>query len=349
MKSISSLQSIPLFAKSTPVPGRTGQPLVLPEQGQLLKALVLEAKAEHTFLLQIGDNRLLAQSEAALLPGQNLQLQLVDTSPRVELKIVNDTLQQFFGQPLTLVGNTIDINTLFTLLQQPQSLLEELSLHSRQTLESFFSLQQNVPFPTESGGSTLKQLVDQLGLSLEHLLARGEGRNGAFSLKAALLELSSNFKIGSQIHDSASRTLATLEFFQLAQLHNDSNQQFILPLPLSFIEQGFLLVEQRKQEEEGGGGDYEHQEYRFSLFLKMSELGNLRIDFFHSPEGLFIRFHTDSQEKSDFLAGLSDNLRESLTESPILGISFAADAPDPASELVRRIIPEGRPMLDTLA
>lgn len=347
MNTISPLQSIPLLGKSGNQSGRQALQTPLPEPGQLLKALVVETRPDNRILLQIGDNRFVARSEVPLQPGQTLQLQLVSTSPQLELKVVNDTLQQFFGRSLTLVGNTIDISTLFSSLTQPASLLESLSLNSKQALENFFSLQQNT-LTEDGGGAVLKQLIDKLGLSLENFLARGDSGKASTTLKAALLEVLNSFKGNSQISDSAGRTLATLEFFQLAQLHADSSQQLIFPLPLSFIEQGFLLIE-RRQDDEGGGGEYDDQPYRFSLHLKMSDIGNLRIDFFHSPEGLFIRFHADSQEKATFIAESSEELRQAISETPILGISFAADAEDPATELIRHIVPEGRPVLDTTA
>ena len=39
----------------------------------------------------------------------------------------------------------------------------------------------------------LKQLIDNLGLNLEHLLAKGDKNAAAQTLKAALLELAHNF------------------------------------------------------------------------------------------------------------------------------------------------------------
>lgn len=347
MNTIVPTQAIPSLGRIDTQPGRPAQAIPLPEPGQLLKALVLEAQTDNRFLLQIGDNRLVARSQVALQPGQTLNLQLVSTSPQIQLRIVNDALQQLLGRSLTLIGNNVDIGNLFSLLQQPQTLLDSLSLHSRQALESFFNLQQT-PLTEGNGGETLKQLVDRLGLAFENHLARGDGDRAATSLKAALLEVLSSFTGDSRIHDSAAKPLATLEFFQLAQLHSQSSQQFILPLPLSFIEQGFLLVEQR-QDEGGGKGKYGEQEYRFSLHLKMSDIGNLRIDFLHSSDGLLIRFHADSQEKADFIAAFSDDLKRAISEAPVLGISFAADATDPVAELIRQIVPEGRSVLDTTA
>jgi hypothetical protein len=353
MNIISPLQSLQLFGKPSTQPATTvagekpSLDTLLPNPGQLLKAVVLEARTDNRFLLQIGDNQLLAKSDVPLRPGQALQLQLLSTTPQLELKIVSDTLNQFLGRSLTLVGNTIDISTLFQSLQQPASIFNSLSLHTQQALNNFFSLQKN-DLSGGDGGTVLKQLVDKLGLSLENILSRGENAKAASSLKAALLEVMHNFQNKGNIGENAGRLLGTLEFFQLAQLHADTTQQLIFPLPLSFLEQGFLLIE-RRQDEDSDKKGYDEQEYRFSLHLKLTDIGNITVDFLHNQEGLFIRFHTDSQEKADFIATFSDELKEAISDTPILGISFAADAEDPATELIRHIIPEGKSVLDTTA
>ena len=41
--------------------------------------------------------------------------------------------------------------------------------------------------------------------------------------------------------------------------------------------------------------------------------------------------------------------KKAISEAPLLGISFGADAPEPAAELIRRIVPEGRSVFDTTA
>lgn len=348
MNTIAPIQSPPLLGRTfSQQPGQSISSILQPEAGQLLKATVVTSSPDNHVLLQIGENQLVARSEIPLRPGQTLQLQIVSTSPQFELKIVNDTLQQLNGRPLTLVGNSIDITVLYTLIQQQSSLFEGLSLNSKQTLESFLQLQQTT-IGTDGSGASLKQAIDRVGLSLESLLARGDGSKASSTLKAALLEILQNITVHNQASDNATKTLTTLEFFQLAQLHADSGQQLIFPLPLSFIEQGFLLIEQ-KEDEQGSNGTYENQEHRFSLHLKMSDIGNLRVDFLHNAEGLFIRFYADSQEKAEFIATFSEELKQAISETPILGLSFAAGAEDPAVELIRLIVPEGKPVLDTTA
>ena len=348
MNTVTPLQSVPYFGKTSDLSGRPPQPAALPETGTIIKAVVIESRPDNRILLQVGENQLLARSEVALKPGQTLQLQLVSTSPQIELKIVNDVLQQSLGRTLTLAGNTINITDIFPLLQQQPALVDSLSLLSRQTLESFFSLQQS-DLSGDDSGALLRQILNRLGLSLENLLAQGETTRASSTLKAALLEILHNFMTENTTSELISKSLSTLEFFQLAQLQADSGQQLIFPLPLPFLEQGFLLIEKHQDDQSGSGRPGEKDEYRFSLHLKMSDIGNLRIDFFHTLEGLFIRFHADSQEKADFIAGFGQDLTEAISDGPILSLSFAAGAEDPVAALVRHLVPEGKAVIDTTA
>lgn len=320
----------------------------LPATDKLLKAMVVEAMGNNRFVLEIGGNRLTASSDAQLTVGQLLQLQVTRTEPQIELRIVNTPLANpFAGRSLTLLGKSIDLSPLFTAATQlSPPPLQFLTPTSRNILESYFSLQQQ-PLGDKDGGTVLKQLVDNLGLNLEHLLAKGDKEGAVHTLKAALLEMAHNFGSAEQLAKATQKILATLELFQLTQIQTGSEGQMIYPLPLPFVEQGYLTLERR---EGGQGKDPEELlESRFSLHLTMSELGNLRIDFLQNLEGLFIRFHAESQEKADFIAGFGEQLKTAITEAPLIGLSFSGDAADPINELIRHLVPQGSTMLDTKA
>lgn len=346
MDTITPLSSIPAVGSSTSQ-GRGQQTAGnFPVQGQLLKALVLQAKGDAQFVLEIGGNQLTARSEAPLKIGQQLQLQVQKTSPQIELRIVTDTLNQFIGRSITLVGKNIDIRSLFNNLQtQTPPLLETLTPTSKSILEFFNSLQQGA-VGGKDGGVILKQLIDNLGLNLEQLLARGEHERSANTLKAALLEIAHNFSSAEKLAETTNKLLTILELFQIAQLHRSSETHLIFPIPLPFVEHGYLVVERDgkekgKETEEGGGK-------RFSLHLKMSELGNLSIDFLKTEENLTIRFLADSQAKADFIEDFKEELENSISGVSQVNILFSGDATDPIADLIREMIPEGSPMLDTM-
>lgn len=345
MDTITPLSSIlPVTATASQGRGRS-QDQQHQTAGQMLKALVLEAHGNDRFLLDIAGNRLAASSKAKLVPGEILHLMVTQTEPHIELKIVTDSTNLFAGRSLTLLGKNIDLTALFTALKgySPPP-LQQLTPTSRSVLEGFFSLQQK-GIDKEDGGAILKQLIDGLGLTLEHMLAIGDKDAAVHTLKAALLEMAHSFAFAAHIAEDTQKVLTTLELFQLAQLQTGSGSEHIFPLPLPFVEQGYLIVE--PQEEGGATGGYESGESRFSLHLTMAELGNLRINFIHNPAGLFIRFHADSKEKAEFLAANSEDLKKAITNAPYISLAFSGDATDPINDLIRSIMPQGSSMLDT--
>ncbi len=346
MDTITPLSSIlPIGSTTSQSQGRShGQQL--PAAGQTFKAVVLEANGNNRFVLDIGGNRLSASSEAKLTPGQILRLQVTKTEPQIELKIVTtDTLNRFAGRSLTLLGKNIDLSALFAAVENfnPPP-LQLLTPTSRSVLESFYSLQQN-SLAEKDGGAILKQLIDGLGLGLEHMLAKGDKDAAVHTLKAALLEMAHSFSSAEHLAEATQKVLTTLELFQFAQLQPGSTSQFIFPLPLPFVEQGYLIIEQQEEGSKSSGSEAE--ECRFSLHLTMSDLGNLRINFLHNSEGLFIRFHADSEEKAAFLAAHGEDLKAVITNTPLIGLAFSGDASDPINDLIRSIVPEGSSMLDT--
>ncbi|NOR26650.1 MAG: hypothetical protein GQ542_20115 [Desulforhopalus sp.] len=345
MDTITPLKSISSIGSSTSQNRGRSHGQQSPSQGQLLKALVIEAKGDNRFVLDIGGNRQAVRSEATLSPGQSLRLQVIKTEPQIELQIVSNSLNQFQGRSLTLLGKNIDLSNLFQTFQKhAPSPLENVSPASRSTLESFFSLQQN-GVEGKEGGVILKQLIDNLGLNLEQLLARGNKSSAVNTLKAALLEIAHSFNKASNIVETTNKILASLELFQLTQLQVGNDTHLIFPLPLPFIEQGYLIIEQGENDSESN--DSVTSENRFSLHLTVSGLGNLQIDFLQNLEGLFIRFRASDQEKADFIETFSTDLKKTITDIPLISLSFSGDAPDPIHDLVRQLAPEGNSILDT--
>ncbi|BHH83414.1 hypothetical protein [Desulforhopalus sp. 52FAK] len=343
MDTIRPLTSIPPVGSTTSQGrGQQSQQGQLP-LGQLIKAVVVEAKGPDQFILDIGGNKLAAQSQAKLNIGQNLQLQVTQTSPQIELKIVTDTLNQFVGKSLTLVGKNIDLSSLFqSFSQSALSPLQSLTPTSQSILESFFSLQQT-DIGTQGGGAILKQLLEGIGLNLEHHLARGDKQSAAATLKAALLEVAHSFKNAETIANSTNKVITTIELFQLTQLNSSNDSFLIFPLPLPFVEAGYLRI--AKDGSSDGSG--EQEEFRFSLHLTMTDLGNICVDFVKTPENLLIRFRAESLEKMEFIEQYSKELTDAITDVPNISISFAEDATDPISDLIKQVVPEGQSMLDT--
>ncbi len=347
MESIKPLTAITTVGSATAQNRERSQGRQAPSEGQVLKAVVIEAGGDNRFVLDIGGTRQNVRSEAMLTTGQSLRLQVIRIEPQIELQIIANSLNRLQGRSLTLLGQNIDLAGLMEKFQQQNPpLLASLSTTSRSTLADFFSLQQN-GVEGKGGGLVLKQLIDSLGLNLEQLLARNDKSGAAHTLKAALLEIAHSLTTFGDITQTTAKILSTLELFQLAQLQVASETQLLLPLPLPFIDQGYLLIEQDGKD--GQSSDSTGSEKRFSLHLRVSALGNLQIDFLQNREGLFIRFRVENQEKVDFIATFAEDLKNAIRDIPLINVSFSADAPDPIQDLVRRIVPPGDQILDTRA
>ncbi|MBW6520882.1 MAG: hypothetical protein K0A99_07705 [Desulfoarculaceae bacterium] len=316
------------------------------QNGQTMEARVVEAAGDNRFILDIGSNRILAQSDSVTLsPGQSLQLQVTATTPQLELRIIAPTLQQFLGHSLSFIGQNLDLGPLFQLLQQPPNpAIEMLTPASRQILETFWSLQQK-PLSGKEGGEVLRQIVDNMGLQLEAKLGRGVIDEGTRSLKSALLEIVHLFKESERIGKTGKALLAAIESFQLSQLRMDQEKAFILPLPFPFLDQGYLLIDQ-KQDQETEERERKKQ-LHFSLHLALTGLGDITVEFLQTDDGLWMRFNCDSQEKADFVSQFGDELRQQLADLPLRELFFSGTADAPGADLIRQLVPSGQSLLNT--
>lgn len=315
------------------------------QPGQTITATVLESAGSNKFYLDISGQKILAGSDKlSLHPGTKLNLEVLSTKPLLELRIISKTPELFFGKTLTLLGNTLDIGLLFQSLKGGTSLLPaQLSTTSQSTIETFYHL-QNASMGNKDGGTQLQQLIDRLGLTLESALAQGRGNTAGQTLKAALLEIASILREGGVIADTANRLLGTLELYQLAQLRLSSENLLLFPLPLPFLDNGYLLVE---QEEASDQEENKSDMLRFSLHLSLEPLGDVEISFLQTKDGLYIQFACDSTEKKEFTNELQEDLKEMISSTSILGLSFTDTAGSPAGDLIRRLVPSGKSMLDT--
>ena len=342
MSTVSPLSGISPVGSSTSDANNRGK-FFQPPQGQIFKAMVAEVKSSTMFILDIAGQRVPAHSENELTVGQTLKLQVLSSSPQVELKIINDSNNLLSGKSIKLLAENIDIRALFSSLQKiTPSPLDTISVLSRQTLESFFLFNQN-QLSGKDGGELLKHFIDRLGLSFESLLARGEGGNAKQTLKSALLELAQAFRNADYLAEKTTKLLNTLELYQLAQLQLDKDNVYIFPLPIPFLEKGYLLVE----EHENKNDTSVQGEERFSLHLTLKGLGNLRIDILKSPEGIYLRFLSDSKEKLQFIESFKDDLLPNTVDSYILGVSFSLEPLDTAADLLKKLLPDGESLVNT--
>lgn len=338
MSTINPLATITPVIPSSPYAGtreeRQHQELQL---HQIIRATVAEGGQDRV-LLEMGQQKVPAQTSVPLKAGQSLELQVVALSPQLQLQVVTDPLTARLGQLLPLLGGKWEfLPPLRGLLSATGAAGDELSPASREALQVWLGLQGEVVEKQEP--QALRQLLLRLGLDLEALLARREG-TGEGTLKGALLEVLA--RAGGEGREHAAQLVQTLELFQLAQVRLDQQGALLLPLPLPFLDQGFLVAEGG-----GEGVDGEVEPQRLSLHLALQGLGDLRVDFYHSEDGLLLRFACEGREQADFMAGFQGELRQALEQLPLSGLSFTNGVESPDKALIRRLLPEGRSVLDT--
>jgi len=189
------------------------------------------------------------------------------------------------------------------------------------------------PDSTQLAGK-LGVLSQLLGLNLEAELLRGRTREALSSLKLALLDHAQNLNPKEQ------EALHRLELFQVCRARLADQGQLFLPLPLAFLEEGFLLVQQDDDAEQKNAADKES--VHMALYLRLSALGNVKIDILAEPGGLRLRVIGEDQEKVDFLTSLSERLRGQLQQVPLRSLSFATGVETPTRELLKKLVPDSQ-------
>lgn len=191
--------------------------------------------------------------------------------------------------------------------------------------------------PAHPQGGQLGILSQLFGFHLERELLQGKQREALASLKLSLLNLQ------KEVGEDVSEPLRRLELFQLCKARLAEEQVQFLPLPFAELEEGYLLAEQP----ENGQANDTKKSLNLSLSLRLSALGNIRVDMlYHPQQGLQMQIAGESLEKQRFFEGCADELRQAVQTVTLKKISFSADAQLPAKQLQKRLMPEINNMLD---
>ncbi|MCK4623396.1 MAG: hypothetical protein KAT62_14430 [Desulfuromonadales bacterium] len=191
--------------------------------------------------------------------------------------------------------------------------------------------------PQRPEGGQLGFLSQLFGFHLEAELLQGKKKEALASLKLSLLALQK--ELGQEVEEPLRR----LEMFQLCKAKLAEEQVQFLPLPFNELEEGYLLVENQREAEEEMESEPPLQ---LSLSLRLSALGNMRIDILYEKQGLHLRLACEDQGKMEYLQGCSAELKDLLQAVPLQGVSFAADASAPTQKLLERLFPEAFAVLD---
>ncbi len=296
---------------------------------QIVRAAVAEGGQDRV-LLEFGQRRFWAETATPLKTGQTLTLQVAALAPRLELRVVEDPVAERLGRLLHLLGGKWP-------LPEVLGSLGGTELTAAGNTSVFAPLLALLSAGQTPSGDALRELLAHFDGSADP--AKGEGEAGVFrqALAAAHRQLSA---AADPRAEDVVRLLQHLDLALLCQARLAQSGLDFFPLPLPFLEYGYLLAERRRppREEETSG--------KLSLHLTLTGLGHLRIDFLHEPQGLFLRFCCSSPQTLSFIAQFHTELTESFRQVP-LRVAFVAGAEDPVQTLVRSLLPAGAGVLNT--
>ena len=310
------------------------------QAGQLVNATVAEG-GHSEVLLDLDRQRLRAQTQTPLQTGQKLRLLVVETKPQLILRLLQDNLLERLTHSVHLLEGKFELAGALQQLSKNQGDKKLLPEKALTKLLDFFS-----PFraasPENLSGKELQLLARHLGLTLEADLARGASSVEPANLKSLLLSTDRSGPDNKpETAEQAHQLLQKLELFQLCNLRLARQGASLLPLPLPFLDNGYLVAER------DATSDQEQPPVKkVSLYLSLQGLGDLRIDLLQESEGLFVRFTCDNGDKIRFLEEQEPELQSMLTALPLCGASYGSDQGVLATDLIRRILADGDELLD---
>lgn len=310
------------------------------QAGQLVNATVAEG-GHSEVLLDLDRQRMRAQTQTPLQTGQKLRLLVLENKPQLVLRLFQDNLLERLTHTVHLLAGKYELAGALQKLTKNQGSEKVLPEKALTKLLDFFA-----PFgktsPETLSGKDLQSLARHLGLTLEADLARGSSAVEPANLKSLLLSTDHfEAKNKPETAEQTQQLLQKLELFQLCNLRLARQGASLLPLPLPFLDSGYLVAERDTS------SDQAHQPARkVSLYLSLQGLGDLRIDLLQENEGLFVRFTCDNGDKTRFLAEQEQELQSMITALPLRGASYGSDQEALPTDLIRRILTDGDELLD---
>lgn len=359
------------LAATTQQPLTTGQKLNLRvvTTEPKLQFQVVDGKGDPTLLrmLHLFDHRSELGSQLTSLLSQRPSAATPATAATVTATSNQPTATLVSGQSNTLTAQASTVGqpatggatTATSSLPLPPLTAPSLTPLQRQTLEGALMPQQwaqleqlstHISSPMTSANSSLiVNLARMLGLDFEALLAKGQLEAANGGLKGMLRALKNHSELPESVRDSAANMSQQLEVLQLCRLRLAQEGILFLPLPLEFVDQGYVLFEQQGDEGTEAQGAEGHL---VSLNVTLRQLGSLQVNLLFEQQALFVRIKCQDEATVAVVEHYCAELHEALQPFSIRSIQVTTGAQDPALTLLDRLQPrtgERAPLFDVRA
>jgi len=306
------------------------------QPNQVIQATVVQGgldKAE----LELGRHRFHAATKIPLTSGQSIKAQVVSTQPQIELRLVDQSALMRMFVALHRMSDSFDLGQIFSRAALSQAF--EGRPWAQSLRQSLMQAARSSPADgSRMSGNLLSSLINLLGLDTERQVLDSNPDQAASRLKSALLALSRDQGQDQDVRQRAERLVSHLELFQLCRVRLWEQGLNWLPLPLPFLEQGFLVWE-REQESEGEQSTAQGRVLR--MVIKMSQLGDLDVRLQQVGQGLRVGLGCASRDTAAFLERFKEELVQSVTVLPIVECSITLGAEDPAQVLLDLAVDDG--------
>lgn len=337
MKIPASSLTIQPTSPTPALPGSDRKPPLDLRPGQVVQATVLRSDGDSA-LLELGRHQVRADSRLPLQAGEQLSLRVTSIAPHIELQRLSTPQGASLGPLLQLlVGQWRQLPNMHKLIQlfkqnstdwneSTKSLLAETARH----LETI---------PLEADGQALAALLENLGVVLQP-----DQQDSRATLQWALQQAAASLS-----GEESGGCPEGRELQQLLDQTRGLNLQLLpegvllLPLPLPFLKRGLLLIDQSP----AGRSQDEEKPCRLSLFLDLTDLGEMRVDVLWGEREILVKFTCARDETASLLEAWSGELRHRLETEASATLLFAVGDVAPGEELLRKLHPEGQGLLDT--
>ncbi len=353
------LLSLVLSQLKTPPEGSTSRPVSFTHDMSALLSQIVRNNTTpaqiSTVITQLQDIFSSPESPRLTLPFQSDQAVPVEGQlvPSREIISLLSTISQLYADTPQIQHSSGQLTSLFAQQDNlfPTQLLQQILNLPIQLVQSPPS--QSSPDATDKPqltGQDIQILTERLGLNLEQLLAAGEKEQAVRTLKFALLEFSQKSPASDKLGEQTHQATKTLELYQLLQLKLSNEGLFFIPLPFSFSEQGYLLIEkEREGDREKNESNKDINTKTYHLHLKLEGLGNLQVDITQENGKVGLKFFAANAQKTKFLASFREELNQWLTAADLESVQFLTGAEEPVKKLLGTMIQGSTGMVDTKA